>query len=127
MQAKIPVKDGLTEARKEHVDHFIEALEDRDLADQLLLLRLKDADALEITLRECEKGRARQRKATMGSNKFRQKLFSNANPAPSKPARAVRAICVENEDSESGSDLSKSDSEQHQRAIYLANASDRHA
>lgn len=125
MQAKISVKDGSPEGRKEHVDHFIEALEDRELANQLLLLRLKDADDLETTLCEYEKGQSRRGNAVMGSSKFRQKFSPNPTPAPSKPTRAVRAICVENESSSSEMESSGSESESDLRAVYVANASDR--
>ncbi|CAI5746607.1 unnamed protein product [Peronospora destructor] len=87
MPAKIPVKDGSSEARREHVDHFIDTLDNRELADQLLLLRLEDADKLEETLRAYQRGRARQGKATMGSNKFRQKAAAPPTPVPSKVVR----------------------------------------
>jgi len=51
MRAKLPIKDGSPTARRKHVEHFIETLDDRDLADQLALLRLTDAETLEETLR----------------------------------------------------------------------------
>ena len=39
------------DTRREHVEHFIATLDDRDLAKQLTLLRLKDVKELEETLR----------------------------------------------------------------------------
>ncbi|KAK1944848.1 hypothetical protein P3T76_003381 [Phytophthora citrophthora] len=44
------VKDGDAKTRREHVEHFLETLRDTDLADQLRLLRLADADELEDVL-----------------------------------------------------------------------------
>ena len=40
--------------RKEHVNHYIGTLDDRDLARMLTMLRLGDADDLEEKLQECE-------------------------------------------------------------------------
>ncbi|GMF45628.1 unnamed protein product [Phytophthora fragariaefolia] len=50
LRAQLSIKDGSTEARREPVDHFIETLEDRDLVNQLALLRIPEADTLEETL-----------------------------------------------------------------------------
>ncbi|KAE8889646.1 hypothetical protein PF005_g18607 [Phytophthora fragariae] len=50
MRARLTIKDGDLKARLEHVEHFIETLGDPDLADQLTLLRLADADQLEDVL-----------------------------------------------------------------------------
>ncbi|GMG15063.1 unnamed protein product [Phytophthora fragariaefolia] len=50
LRAQLSITAGSTEARREHVDHFIETLDDRDLANQLALLRIPDADTLEETL-----------------------------------------------------------------------------
>ena len=46
MLAKVPVKDGAPDARKEHVNHFIDTLYDPKLSDQLLLLTVVNADAM---------------------------------------------------------------------------------
>ncbi|ETP12969.1 hypothetical protein F441_11752 [Phytophthora nicotianae CJ01A1] len=40
LRAKLLVKSGSSDVRREHVEHFIETLDDRDLADQLPLLHL---------------------------------------------------------------------------------------
>ena len=100
-QAEIPVKDGIPAIRKEHVEHFITTLDDEKFADQLVLLRMGDADELENTLRAYQRGRARQGQVMMGSNKFRQKAPAASIPVPSKPARAVRAIRMEKGSSDS--------------------------
>ncbi|EGZ16540.1 hypothetical protein PHYSODRAFT_330603 [Phytophthora sojae] len=47
LRTRLQVKDGPPDVRREHVEHFIETLDDRDLADQLALLRIPDADILE--------------------------------------------------------------------------------
>ena len=49
-RANIPIRDGSPATRKEHVNHYIGTLEDRDLARKLTMLRLGDADDLEETL-----------------------------------------------------------------------------
>ncbi|KAE9099351.1 hypothetical protein PF007_g15904 [Phytophthora fragariae] len=59
LRARIQVKDGPSEIRREHVDHFIETLDDRDLADQLALLRIPDADTLEEVLRSRQRPKSR--------------------------------------------------------------------
>ncbi|OWY93569.1 hypothetical protein PHMEG_00036986, partial [Phytophthora megakarya] len=70
---RLNVKDGPLATRREHVEHFIETLDDRDLADQLALLRLTDAEDLEETLRARQRAKARQGKPHTRTNKFRQK------------------------------------------------------
>ncbi|GMG14512.1 unnamed protein product [Phytophthora fragariaefolia] len=47
LRTRLQVKDGPPDVRREHVEHFIETLDDRDLADQLALIRIPDADTLE--------------------------------------------------------------------------------
>ncbi|OWZ08417.1 hypothetical protein PHMEG_00019046 [Phytophthora megakarya] len=68
---RLNVKDRPLATRREHVEHFIETLDDRDLADQLALLRLTDAEDLEETLRARQRAKARQGKTHAGTNKFR--------------------------------------------------------
>ena len=51
MRAKIHVRDGNAADRREHVEHFIATLDDRDFANQLTLHRLEDANEMEETLR----------------------------------------------------------------------------
>uniref|UniRef100_A0AAV1VBW5 CCHC-type domain-containing protein n=1 Tax=Peronospora matthiolae TaxID=2874970 RepID=A0AAV1VBW5_9STRA len=118
MQAKIPVMTGLPAARKEHVNHFIDTLDDPDLSNQLLLLNVEDAEAMQKTLHGYQQGRSRQGKVMMGSSKFRQK--GTQGPALSKPARAVRMVRTEDVCSESGSDTCGSDLEDRLRSIHVA-------
>ncbi|OWY96346.1 hypothetical protein PHMEG_00033405 [Phytophthora megakarya] len=109
-----------TKDRREHVDHFIETLEDPDLADRLTLLRLSDADDLEEVLRARDRAKSRQKKVAFGSGKFRQRA---SNAAPSAPAKQVRVIQIQaidaGSDSSDGSDGSDSEMDSHRR-IYLA-------
>ncbi|OWZ20640.1 hypothetical protein PHMEG_0004922 [Phytophthora megakarya] len=88
MRARVKVKDGDAKARREHVEHFVETMGALELADQLTLLRLEDADQLE---------ESRQKKS-IGSNKYRTKT-----PTPTKPA-AVHVVQVQVSDSGSDSD-----------------------
>ena len=69
------------------------------------MLRLGDADDLEETLKECENMEVREDYASMGSNKFRQRLTSQEIQMPAKPARSVKEIHVESDisGSEAGS------------------------
>ena len=72
--AKIAIKEeslATSATRRGHVEHFIAALDDRDLAKQLTLLRLKDIDEMEEPFRACQRMENRQMKL-MGSNKFHQ-------------------------------------------------------
>ncbi|KAE8962927.1 hypothetical protein PR002_g29451 [Phytophthora rubi] len=117
LRARLKVKDGGAKERKEHVDHFIEALGDPELADKLTLLRLSDADDLEEVLRALDRAKSRQKKTTAGSSRYRQK----AAPSPAASAKQVRAIQIQAPDSESdsNSDGSDSDRDEHRR-IYLA-------
>ena len=70
MRAKNPVKDGQSAIRREHVEHFIEALDDCYLVRQISLLPLSDADEMEQTLRKYQRIKTRQGKALMRLNKF---------------------------------------------------------
>ena len=47
IREKIPIRYGSPTTRKEHVNHYIGTLDDRDLARMLTMLRLGDADDLE--------------------------------------------------------------------------------
>ncbi|OWZ00563.1 hypothetical protein PHMEG_00028213, partial [Phytophthora megakarya] len=125
LRAKPQGKDGLLATRRGHVEHFIETLDDRDLADQLALLRLTDAEDLEETLRARQRAKARQGKTHAGTNKFRQKAAPKPTSASSKNAGAVRAIRVVEDSSESESDVSTTDQEDECRRVYLAEAKDR--
>ncbi|KAE8881265.1 hypothetical protein PF003_g34804 [Phytophthora fragariae] len=125
MRAKLPIKGGAPSTRRGHVDHFIETLDDRDLADQLVLLRLRDADELEETLRLRQRSKARQGRAAVGSSKFRQRATPAANSASAKPARVVHAIQAADGSSSSESDDSGSDQDAGYRRIHAAAANER--
>ena len=110
--AKIAIREermATSDSRREHVEHFIATLDDRDLAKLLTLLRLKDVDKLEETLRACQRMESRQLKASTGSNKFYPRASASPNPTSSKPARAVRVIRERIEISGSESDSIGSD------------------
>lgn len=120
IRAKNLIREGTPATRREHVEHFIETLDDRDLAKQLTLLRLDDADDMEETLRAYQRMEIRQGKASMGSNKFRQRAAPAPDQASSKPARAVRAIHIENGNSGSESESSGSEVEVDRRRVFSA-------
>ncbi|POM72278.1 LOW QUALITY PROTEIN: Hypothetical protein PHPALM_11032, partial [Phytophthora palmivora] len=115
LRAHLQIKDGPAEVRREHVEHFIETLDDRDLADHLALLRIPDADTLE----HFDLGNERRHdKVVYGSVTPRQK--NNSAAAPSASTRAVRAVKAISDSSESEEDSSESDGEVGSRRIYLA-------
>jgi hypothetical protein len=121
MRARLKIKDGNAKARLEHVEHFIDTLGDPDLADQLAMLRLSDADRLEDVLRARERAKARQKKST-GSSKYQSR------PSPSPPTaltRAVHAIQTVEARSEYRSDSEGSGSEGELARAYAAAVSDR--
>ncbi|OWY96651.1 LOW QUALITY PROTEIN: hypothetical protein PHMEG_00033030 [Phytophthora megakarya] len=112
LRGRLKIKDGNAKERREHVDHYIETLEDQDLAERLTLLRLADAES--------------SKKAAFGSSKYRQKP---TNSTPSVPAKQVRAIKIQaiqandsGSDSESdGSGGSESDVDNHRKICLAAN------
>ncbi|ETM38602.1 hypothetical protein L914_15140, partial [Phytophthora nicotianae] len=118
LRAKLRVKSGPSDVRREHVEHFIETLNDRDLADQLALLRI--SDALEEVLRARQRAKNRQGRAHFGSSKYRQKAASS-DATKSAPTRKVQAVVTTSQpDSDSDSGLSGSESDGDLRRINLA-------
>ncbi|KAI9984169.1 hypothetical protein PInf_005462 [Phytophthora infestans] len=119
MREKLRIKHGPLDVRNEHVEHFIKTLDDRDLADQLALLRIADADSLEDVLRARQPAKNRLGKAHFGSSKYRQKIITS-NAVKSTPARNVQAMKAA--DCGSDSNLSGSESDGDLRRIYIAAA-----
>ncbi|GMF15584.1 unnamed protein product [Phytophthora fragariaefolia] len=114
---RLQIKDSPQEVRREHVEHFIETLDDRDLADQLDLLRIPDADMLEEVLRSRQRAKSRQSKTVYESIKPRQK-----SPAAAAGTREVRAVHVPEDSSDSDKE-SRSSSDEDLRRVYLASRS----
>ncbi|OWZ16439.1 hypothetical protein PHMEG_0009776 [Phytophthora megakarya] len=84
MRAMLQIMNDPETIRREHVEHFIGTLGDRDLVDQLALLRLTDTEDLEGTLPARQRAKARQGKAHAGSNKFRHKSMPANQSVPAK-------------------------------------------
>uniref|UniRef100_H3H504 CCHC-type domain-containing protein n=1 Tax=Phytophthora ramorum TaxID=164328 RepID=H3H504_PHYRM len=118
LRAQLLIKDGSIEVRREHVDHFIETLDDRDLASQLALLRIPDADTLEETLRSRQRAKARQGKTVYGSIKPKQKPPTGITPSAN--TRAVRTVRATANSSESELETSGSEGEGDLRKVYFA-------
>ena len=125
IRAKIRIRDGSPEVRREHVEHFIGTQGNRDLAKQLTGLRLVDVDDLEATLRAYQRMESRCAQTYSGSNKFRPRPAQPASPTPAKLTRAVSTLRVDVEDSDSDYDLSGSDGDMEPRNVFGAAASDR--
>ncbi|ETI35351.1 hypothetical protein F443_18298 [Phytophthora nicotianae P1569] len=120
LRAKLRVKSGPSDVSPEHAEHFIETLDYRDLAEQLALMRISDAGALEEVLRARQRAKNRQGRAHFGSSKYRQKTASS-DATKSAPTRKVQAIVTANlPESDSDSGLSGSESDGDLRRIYLA-------
>ncbi|GMF23751.1 unnamed protein product [Phytophthora fragariaefolia] len=111
---RLQIKDGPPDVRREHVEHFIETLDDRDLADLLAFLRIPDADTLGEVLRSRQRAKSRQSKTVYGSIKPRQKT-----PATAAGTRAVRAVHVPGDSSDSD-EVSRSSSDEDLRRVYHA-------
>ncbi|POM79702.1 Hypothetical protein PHPALM_2561 [Phytophthora palmivora] len=86
LRGRLQIKDRRAGRSRLCLEHFIETLDDRDLADHLALLRIPDADTLEEALRSRQRAKARQSKAVYGSIKPRQKNTSAAAPSASTRA-----------------------------------------
>ncbi|OWY93537.1 LOW QUALITY PROTEIN: hypothetical protein PHMEG_00037036, partial [Phytophthora megakarya] len=122
LRVRLKIKDGSTKDRREHVDHFIEILEDPDLADRLPLLRLLDADDLEEVLRARDRAKRRRKKTAFGSGKFRQNASNAARSAPAKQVRAIQIQAIDfGSDTSDGSDVSISEMDSHRRIYLTAN------
>ena len=70
IRANVAIREGRHDTRREHVEHFISTLNDRDLAKQLTLLQLLDADNMKKTLRAYQRMESRYTKASMGPGRF---------------------------------------------------------
>uniref|UniRef100_A0AAV1TP89 CCHC-type domain-containing protein n=1 Tax=Peronospora matthiolae TaxID=2874970 RepID=A0AAV1TP89_9STRA len=124
MRAKIHVKDGNVADRREHVEHYIETLDDHDLAKQLTLLRLDDVLTLELTLHTHERMQKRKCNLLIRSGKFRSRSASPYSLSPSKPARAGRPNHVGGESSSSESDICSAESDEENQSVYSATTAD---
>ncbi|CAI5729129.1 unnamed protein product [Peronospora effusa] len=67
----------------------------------------------------------RKYQSSMGSRKFRQRPASVSTPITSKPTRAVRAIRLESNSSESESNISGSDAKTDRHNLCVATVPDR--
>ena len=94
------------------MEHYVETLDDRELADQLTLLRISDADDLEEVLLARQRAKTCQGRVLFGSNKFRQKAPAppdrdHTKNQPRRPIQVIQAtsgIESEQESSSSGSE-----------------------
>ncbi|KAE8885312.1 hypothetical protein PF003_g30692 [Phytophthora fragariae] len=108
LRARLKIKDGNPKTRREHVENFMATVGNPDLADQLTLLRLADADDLEEVLRARERAKSRQSRSAFGS-KNPQKVLSLAPTTSIK--RPVYAVHIAARESESDTESDGSDSE----------------
>ena len=59
------------------MDHFVEILDDREMAKQLTLSRILDAKDLEEVLRAHQRAKTHQVRVMFGSNKLRQNIATS--------------------------------------------------
>ena len=110
--------------RREHVEHFISLLDDRDRAKKTDFAKVEYANEMEETLR------AYQRMETDRFNHLQDLTNSDFRPTPyypptpAKPARAVRALRVEIQESGSEIDFSGSSREEEPRNVFVAATSE---
>uniref|UniRef100_A0AAV1TPK1 Uncharacterized protein n=1 Tax=Peronospora matthiolae TaxID=2874970 RepID=A0AAV1TPK1_9STRA len=114
---------GTSDTRREHVEHCIATLDDRDLAKHLTLLRLAEVNELDETLRACQRMESRQLKTSTESNKFYQRANASPNPTSSKTARLVRQIRERIERSGSESDSIGSDEDKDRSRVCVTTTS----
>ena len=89
IRAKIPIRDGSSAFRKEHVNPYIGTLDDRNLSIMLTILRLGDADDLEETTQIMRKYRN-----LISSRLFGVEIFLTACCATDGPsASETSSIC----------------------------------
>ena len=121
LRAKLDIKGGPPSVKREHVDHYVETLDDRELADQITLLRLSDADDLEEVLLARQRAKTRQGRVLFGSSKFRQKAPTTPDHTKSQLRRPVQVIRATSEsENDQGSSSSGSEGEGDLRRIYAA-------
>lgn len=88
------------------MEHFIDTLDDADLAEQLVMHRLESASALEDLLRARQRSQEHLRKEARGSAKYRQR---SATPARDhRPVNALR-VDAENDGADSTGDSDMED------------------
>uniref|UniRef100_A0AAV1V2L5 Retrotransposon gag domain-containing protein n=1 Tax=Peronospora matthiolae TaxID=2874970 RepID=A0AAV1V2L5_9STRA len=111
MRAKVAFRDGSPASRREHVEHLIDTLDDRELAKQLTLLRVHDANTMKETLRAYQRMSFRQNKDPNDSNKYRSRSATTPAQVYSNTPRMVKAIRAESEERDSGSSSDDADEE----------------
>ncbi|EGZ14029.1 hypothetical protein PHYSODRAFT_256127 [Phytophthora sojae] len=123
IRANLKIHDGTKEQRREHVDHYIDTVQDDDLAGSLVVLRLTDSEALEGVLLAMRRRHQRRKIETQGS-KYRQKA-----PAPAASSKAVRVVTTgrgrrgdhgDLNEFEGESSSSDSESEDERAHVFLA-------
>ena len=106
------------------MEHFIDSLDDQDLAKQLTLMRVHDANTMEETIHAYQRMSFRQNTEPAESNKFRSRSATAPAPVYPKTTHAVKSIRVESEERDSDSSSNGSDEEDFRRKVCVTTASD---
>ncbi|POM79028.1 LOW QUALITY PROTEIN: Hypothetical protein PHPALM_3374 [Phytophthora palmivora] len=109
LRARLQIKDGPAEVRREHVEHFIEKKLSMTAILQITWLYYESQMLTPWKKHFDLRAKARQSKMVYGSIKPRQ--MNNNTTAPSASTRAVRAVKAISDSSESEEDSSGSDGE----------------
>ena len=123
-RAKVAFRDRSPACQREHVEHFINTLDDRELEKQLTLLRLHDANTMENFLHAYQRMSFRQKRVPAESKKFRSRSAKASAPVYSKSPWALKAIRKESEESGSESSSNGSNEEESCRKVCVTTASD---
>ena len=92
LRATLKLKEGPPIIKKDQIEHYIETLDEPELADQLTVLRLADVEELEDVLRARQRTKARRAKILFGSSKSRQKAPSPHGRPREINRRSVHAV-----------------------------------
>ena len=104
IRARIRLHNGSPEEKKEHVEHFIETLQDEDLADDLTKLCLRDEDGLQTVLQEMRKRVVRRGGQGKKTAAQKERVGRSANRKIHALARAVIQSDSERSESEPDSE-----------------------
>ena len=123
LRAMFKINIGSPKIQKEHVEHYIEIVDDPEWTDQSMMLRLADVEKLRKVLKACQKTKARRGKTLFGSRKFGQKVPAPLDRPRDVSCRSVHAVREPTERSGSeGSSLENLDNVEDMRRVYLAEA-----
>jgi hypothetical protein len=122
LHTRLKIKYRPAATRHEHVEHFIETLDDQELGGQLTLVRLSEAEVLEVVLRSRQHAKSHQKKSLHESHKSRQKTPTVS--APAVTTRVVHVVRPSRNDTDTESERAGSDAKGDLHKVYLPAVND---